>query len=234
MDPAVLTVAGEHGVASAGYIGTVISATAALGTASVGLVDASKAFKAGVSNVGYGFIAKAVEPFELTLKDADLDLTATVYANWIAGGTKDDQKAAARNIIRLGLTSQTAPALAQSLGTIDGARLQAAARKIESGEALEDADVTLLARFDSIIDARLDTAYERATQKYKNAARVSAAGVSFALALCGWWTLQGTENAPGLLTAMLVGLIAVPIAPVAKDLISGISTAVEAFRAVRR
>ncbi|WP_394890517.1 hypothetical protein ACG873_03825 [Mesorhizobium sp. AaZ16] len=53
------------------FIGKVIAATAALGTASFGLVDASKALRGGISNVGFGFIRKALQPFQAALKLID-------------------------------------------------------------------------------------------------------------------------------------------------------------------
>src|ERR1700741_4653600 len=85
----------------AGTIGA-ITAMGALGTAAFGLVDASKAFFGGVSNFGFGRIEKAVKPFmpSSAAKDDTLVWRDTLRANWINGVPKEDQKAAAKALIR--------------------------------------------------------------------------------------------------------------------------------------
>jgi hypothetical protein len=45
-----------------GNIANAVAATGALGTAAFGLIDASKAIAGGMSNPGFGYIRKAVEP----------------------------------------------------------------------------------------------------------------------------------------------------------------------------
>ncbi|TDK30302.1 hypothetical protein E2F50_20915 [Rhizobium deserti] len=218
-----------------GQFGAIISAIAALGTASFGLVDASKAFKGGISNVGYGFIKSALTPFEAALATIDrADPFALPRANWLNGLPTSDQKAAARNLIRLGFNSHTAERMAANVLPDNAVLLKAIAVKIETGEVPTEVELAVLARFDAIIDARLDSAFERADQKYRNTSRVAAAGISVVLAEAGAMSVYGSAGADVLLLGLIVGVIAVPVAPVAKDLASAISTSVAAFKTIKR
>lgn len=67
-----------------------ITAMGALGTAAFGLVDATKVFGGGVSNVGFGAIVRALEPFNAALESATPNWRATLRANWINGVAKED------------------------------------------------------------------------------------------------------------------------------------------------
>src|ERR1700761_2378757 len=89
-----------------------IAAIGGLGVAAAGLVDGTKAFWGGISNVGFGRIKKALQPFESALKRVDHDWTDTIRAGWINGVPKEDQKATAKSLIRLGLSSAHAAKLA--------------------------------------------------------------------------------------------------------------------------
>jgi hypothetical protein len=218
-----------------GDFGTITAATTALGTAASGLVDASKAFKGGISNIGFAYISAALRPFEAALKLIGAEHPfGTVQAAWLNGVDKTEQKSAAKNLIRLGLTADTATSLAAGLKSVDGAALQAVAAKVANGTALTEDEVNLLARFDSIIEARLDAAYERADQKYRNVARVAAAVVAMVLSVTGAVFIAGSFAEADLATAIFVGFLATPLAPVSKDLMSALSTAVAAFKATKR
>ncbi len=212
-----------------------IAAIGALGTAAYGLVDASKAFWGGPSNFGFGFIQECLEPFANALAIADaggvhgrVAFLNTLKANWLNGVAMADQKATAKALIHLGLTSAGAPALAQATG-LDAAALTALATKVQTGEALLPNEVTLFGRFDAIVSAKLDTGFERADQRYRNAAKALAFGVSVVLGLVGA-PIVGANAAVGL----LVGVVATPLAPVAKDLASSLSAATKAISAVKR
>jgi hypothetical protein len=67
-----------------GNILNLLSAAAALGTASMGLVDASKAWKGGPSNFGFGHIKSALDPFLVAGQAATLgkeQILAALKAN---------------------------------------------------------------------------------------------------------------------------------------------------------
>jgi hypothetical protein len=218
-----------------GDFGSTIAAIGALGTAAYGLVDATKVYRGGVSNVGFRFIRDAVEPFRpaFELVNPD-DPYAVVLANWLNGVAKDIQKATVKSLIRLGLTPTTASLLAAAVPSVDAAVLTAAAANIAAGLPLTPQHINELGRFDAILDARMDTGFERADQKYRNVAKVLAACFAILLAITGAWWLEGKAfNGGDLAIAFFVGLIATPIAPIAKDLSSALSTAVAALKATK-
>ncbi len=225
----------EIGSIDLGQFGTALSAVAALGTASFGLVDATKPFNGGISNVGYHFISSALAPFEPALKTINAEQPyAVVKANWLNGMGKTEQKAAARNLIRLGFNARTAATISGHVLPNDGPLLAEIARKMESGETPGETELAVLARFDAIIDARLDAAFERAEQKFRNTSRVAAAAIAIILAELGAAVVATDFGPSHFALAFLIGLVAVPVAPIAKDLSSAISTAAGAFKAVRR
>lgn len=218
-----------------GQFGAIISAIAALGTAAFGIADATKMFNGGISNIGYDFIRSALQPYEVALRIINEDAPyAITNANWLNGMEKSEQKAIARNLIRLGFNSSTAPAIARSVLPNDVETLSKIAAKIEKGTAPTEAELAVLARFDAIIDARLDAAFERADQKYRNTSRVAAAGISVLLAIVGAMVVYNSIGWDVIALGLAIGIIAVPVAPVAKDLSSGISTAVATFKTIKK
>lgn len=213
-------------------IGLSIAAIGALGTAAFGLVDATKAFRGGISNMGLGLIRDVLKPFEAALRIVDgEDPFFFATANWLNGMDKGEQKTLIKNHIRLGLTTRTAHDLAAAVGNIDGELLARVAAKMEAGEEPTPAELTMLGRFEAVVDARLGAAFERAEQVYRNTAKVAAAAVAIILALAAAPAVMETADY-GL--ALLIGLIATPLAPVAKDVSSALSTAVAAFKSVKR
>jgi hypothetical protein len=220
---------------SAGDFGNIIAAIGALGVAAYGLVDATKAFRGGVSNIGLPFLTKALRPYvdALLLVDAD-DPYVTIRANWLNGVPSADQKAAAKALIHLGLTPATAARLAAGTPGIEAEPLVTVATKLSTGEPLADIDLNLLGRFDTIVDAQLDAAFERADQQYRNVAKLLAAAFAIVLSLVGVWIVEkGAVSTSDFLLALLVGVIATPLAPVAKDVTSAISSAVSAIKSVK-
>lgn len=215
-----------------------IIAVGALGTASYGLVDVSKAFGGGVSNHGFARIAAVMQklypsgPGPLGLAEV-LD---ALRASWLNGKPMGEQIAQARCLIKLRIDPAGAPALAVATG-LDGARLSALADKLDQGSPLDDADTALLGRFNDIIDALLDGAYQHADQAYRNAAKAWAVAVSLVLAVVGGWLLPREGDYWGsreFLQAIMIGLLAAPLAPVSKDLANALGAGVKALQAVRK
>lgn len=208
-----------------------ILAVAALGTAAFGLVDATKALRGGISNVGFGHLERALKPFAVALEAAvgaeEGGWTGLFRAHWINGRAKDEQKAIAVSLIQLGLTPETAVQVAPA-GQVSPEALAAAVRSLIEGEELTPAQLNLFSRFKTAVEARMDAAYERADQAYRNAARFLAGVFAVALAVVAARLFYpGTQ----LISAALVGLIAVPLAPVAKDLVGTLSAATKALGA---
>jgi len=201
-------------------------ATGALGTAAFGLVDATKAFRGGVSLFGLRLLTDALAPFAAAL-DAALGADvwrAVVRAHWIDGRPAQHQKAVVRSLVRLGLNDRTAAALAAS-AHVDPDALTAVARKLAAGTELDPADVNVIGRLDASVETRLDAAYAEADQRYRNAARILAGLVAIALAITAAWHV----GQPWYVGAF-VGLLAVPISPIAKDIASSLSAAARAVK----
>jgi hypothetical protein len=214
-------------------ISGVIAAIAALGTAGYGLVDTTKVFWGGVSNAGFGYITSALAPFAPALQAAGgATWKFTLRAHWINGMSKDDQKAIAKSLIHLGLSSDNARLIALP-ARVDATALLTAATNVDTGVALTPADINVLGRMDAMIEATLDGGFERADQLYRNASKALAALFAIILACAGEYVIQEASHsaAPGgYLLAILVGIVAVPLAPVAKDLSSALAVAVKAMK----
>jgi len=217
--------------------GAALAALSALATAAFGLLDSTKAFWGGVSNMGLHHIRSALAPFGRTLTEGvGTRWWGVVRANWLNGVAKAEQKAVVRSILKLGLTPATADELAQGCN-VDAARLKTVAGKLAKGDELSDADLNLLGRVNAVLDAILDCAFERAEQQYRNVSRLLAGLLAVALAVVAqliWAANAATMGAPpSLAVAVGVGLLAVPVAPVAKDVTSALSTAMRALKATR-
>lgn len=208
-----------------------IGAIGALGIAASGLLDATKVLGGGISKVGFKTIRTALAPFKEALANGDSDWISTIQANWINGAPKEEQKATAKSLIRLGLSSANVEAMALA-GHVEAAALRAVLEAIETGAVMNQQQINLLGRFNAAIDAALDGAFERADQQYRNASRLWSGILAIGLSLWAGVMLYGTDGKT-LLEALFVGVIAVPLAPVAKDLTSALQAAAGAMKAVR-
>jgi hypothetical protein len=216
-------------------IGNIIAAVAALGTASMGLVDASKAIAGGPSNFGFGDIETSLSPFLPAEGVGAYNRTLllkTLRANWINGVDKAEQKAKAKSLIHLGLSKGNAAHLAAAAG-VDPVRLESLAQKTASGEPATPEEITALGQFDAILSAVLDAGYERADQKYRNACKAIATVVATVLGVVAGWVIGG-GNWGYVLTGLIAGVTAVPVAPMAKDLVSSLQAAAAAVQTTRR
>jgi hypothetical protein len=89
------------------------------------------------------------------------------------------------------------------------------------------------------LPALLDEAYQRSDQVYRNWTRFWAMVAAVFLALAGGWMMHPgpgywSFKDPDLGEALLVGLLATPLAPIAKDLSSGLATAVNTLQLVKK
>ena len=93
-----------------------------------------------------------------------------------------------------------------------------------SGSALSLTSVlATLPRFDLLLTAVLDQGYQRGDQRYRNTAKLVAVPVAILLALLGAWAIAGCGlTRLDALRALAAGLVATPLAPMAKDLASAI------------
>lgn len=226
-----------------------IGAAGGLGLAAAGLVDATKAFAGGSSNIGFRQIVNTLRPFDAALTIAvgpGADWQHMLWAHWINGRSKDEQKAIAKSLIRLGLSPQTAPILAAAAG-LSETILTAATVSIANGVPLTGEQLNILGRLDAVVETRLDAAFERADQAYRNVSKVLAAAVSVILAVGAGGILYADDLAKAVAAttsnglagyftsrqfalALILGIVAVPLAPISKDLISALGTAMRGLK----
>jgi hypothetical protein len=225
----------------------VITAIGGLGTAAFGLVDASKAAFKSINRIGMDHIRQVIS--ELTPDQVGSGLPAkpvnslprqnilqTAEANWVNGNDLASQKAIAKSLIKLHLSEGNAAALAAKTN-VDPALLASVAAKTVAGISLAQAESDVFARFDLIVTAMLDEAYQLSDQVYRNRTRALAAFVAVMLALAGAFSLEGRAfltSPADMALAFLVGLLATPLAPIAKDLSSALATAVNTMQLVKK
>ena len=216
------------------HLSALIAAVGALGTAAFGLVDACKALPGGgISRVGFKFISQTI--LKLAPEVPSLDNTAlspsvllfTLQSQWINGvAATADQVSIAKSLVKLRLTPDTAPALAAATG-VDPTILSQIASSIQSGTPLTPQQSDVYGRFDLLLTTLLDQAYQRGSQRYRSSAKLAAVPIAVVLALVAAHSLP---NQITTAQAVLLGLIATPIAPVAKDIASAITTAAQAIQ----
>jgi hypothetical protein len=218
----------------------IITAIGGLGTASFGFVEAIKALFTGINRIGFPRIKTAVTALTPTPAAGPANALSqqkildTLDANWVNGTDLASQKAIAKTLIKLNLAPGNAAALASATG-VDPATLTAIAENIATGTALTPAQSDVFGRFDLIVTALLDEVYQRSDQAYRTWIRFWAMIVSVVLALAAAFILRGMQPAPlEIGEAILVGLLATPLAPIAKDLSSALAAAVNAMQLVRK
>jgi hypothetical protein len=224
-------------------ISKIITAIGALGTASFGLVDSTKAFWGGVNRFGFNRIEDTVK--KLTPKAAASGLTQakivdTLRANWYNGTELGGQKSIAKSLIKQALNPGNAKALAAATG-VNATILESVASSISTGTALQPNETDVFSRFDFILTALLDEAYQDADQRYTNGTRIVASIFAIVLAVAGGWIVAidagGTRSywsSSDVLVAILVGVLATPLAPIAKNLSSALASAVNAMQSVKK
>ena len=205
-------------------LGTIVRAVGALGTASFGIVEALKS--TGVGLLGFRKITELLgEPVMQALSVAygseyqDF-LTTQFRADRVSG----ELPRTIRQGARIGLTPQTAAALAQKVGVVGEQALQEVAEALRTGVPLSEEQRGVLGRYELALDARIDAALALANSRYIGSIRGLASLVAIAIALIVGWA----QNV-SLVMAFVAGLAAVPIAPMAKDLAGALQAASKAL-----
>ena len=216
----------------------VVLAIGGLGTAAYGVVDATKGFGGGISNRGFGDIKKVISRLVPAASDDAVSVSAlalpsslaTLRANWMNGMAMADQKSIAKALIKLNLNPANASKMATVAG-VDGQLLSSVAQKLSTGESLTQQETDVYGRFDLLLSSLLDQAYQRGDQRYRNSAKLAAVFVSVALAWWSTWFLYGRVE---FALATVAGLLATPLAPVAKDLSSAIQAGSKLAQLLKR
>ena len=176
----------------------------------------------------------------------------TLRANWFNGMSLADQKLVAKTLIKLRLDEHNSKALTEATG-VNPDILKEIAKNVRNGRPLsgqppadkpdQPSQQDEFGRFDIILSAQLDEGYQRADQIYRNSAKAWSLVASVVLAFLGDWvvcvaahkhTVSDYLMSSDMATALIVGLIATPLAPVGKDLASALSTAVKTMQAIRK
>lgn len=205
-------------------LATMVLAAGALGIAAFGIVDGMKA--AGLTIVGFRKITETLGDVVMGAIEAAYgrDGRSFLEALYRKDRIKGDLGKTLRQGLRVGLTPDNALTLAQEFGVVNGEALQAAARKLHAGEDLEDQERGIVGRFELAADARIDAALALSDVSYTATMRIAASFVAIILALIAALTLPGQLRA-NTARALLVGLAAIPLAPIAKDVAAGFKQA---------
>jgi hypothetical protein len=220
----------------------VIMAVGGLGTAAMGVVDATKVFWGGVNHIGFSTIRKRITALTpgtpaaagtATNALSQNEILGTLKANWFNGTDLSSQKAIAKSLIKLFLNPANAKSMANATG-VDSNTLEQIAAKLESGQTLASNESDCYSRFDFILTALLDETYQRSDQIYRNSTRAWAVVASLVLSLAGAVAMDPPNTGHNLGKAIVCGLLATPLAPVAKDLSTALATAVNTLQAVKK
>jgi hypothetical protein len=204
-------------------IGTIVLATGALGTAAFGIVEGLKRWR-WLGEAGFGTILVVLDAIYETLKTAyGPDVEQLLRAQY--RGEQEQLARVLRQGVRIGLTPENAERVARALGMVDPERLKAAAAAAQEGKELPPEMRNILGRFELAVDARIDAALTLAHDQYVSAVKIAASGVALAIAIAVGIQLQR------ILLGVLVGIAAVPLAPIAKDVATALKSAGEALRA---
>jgi hypothetical protein len=235
-----------------GNWGQTILAIGALGTAAFGLVDTSKALGGGVSRCGFGKIEGVLTDFlgSSAKENTDRPLTRksirdTLFASYINGVAMADQREIAKSLLKMRLNDDSAAVFA-AVTKVDPDILRQVAAKINHGlqstaagapgdpQSFTPLESNVFGRFDLMLTMTLEEAYQHADQIYRNSSKLLALVVAVALSLAGGYGLSGMGmgyfESVNCAYALLAGLLATPLAPIAKDLASSLQAAAKAVQ----
>lgn len=207
-------------------LGTIVLAVGALGTAAFGIVEALKWTPIGL--MGFRQINKLLgQPVMRALEVAyGPEYLLLLKAQYRSGRTEAQLPKTIRQGARVGLTTDTAAGMAERTGVVEADELVNVAEAVQSGADLSDQQTNILGRFELALDARIDAPMALANDEYAGSLRVTASAVAIIIALAVGFNMEG-EGYP--LMSLIVGIAAVPIAPLAKDLTKVIQAAGKAL-----
>lgn len=222
-------------------IGNWVLLTGAVGTASMGLVEAGKAFSVRFGDVAIGLGVAGLGAVKRSLgKDARAAVESVygegAYGRFLEGAWRkgpDELETVLRNGLRMALFSggTTATAFVKDYGG-DETKLAADVVLLRSGTAGADTAAARerVARLEAAIDARVQAAVASGRDQYAAACQVAA----MVVAVVGCLIVSGStsipaEHRPPVPVALLIGFFAVPVAPVAKDVVTFLNSVRDAF-----
>ncbi|MEQ9091603.1 MAG: hypothetical protein RIE52_10970 [Balneola sp.] len=219
----------------------IILAAGALGTASFGIVEGLKWTRLGT--IGFSSISNQLGK---EVMDALKNAYGQNFLVYLKSLYRENRSSGAlsktiRQGVRIGLSEDNAIDLAKSIGVVDGDSLKDVAKTLNSNGELSTDQRSILGRFELALDARIDSALADASNKYIGGMRLAASCFSIMISLATALTFIFTDinesfvdkfgNSWGMIVqAVIVGLVAVPIAPITKDIVSAIQAASKALK----
>lgn len=237
-----------------------LGAIGAFGAAAVGVTDALTKFLAysgrrlqiGLPYVGFSHVERAIAGLAPALRFSYGDeyrlMLAQQYRHGRASGRAPQT---IEQGVRLALPFMERGAVSDLIRTYWGvsermAADMAAALK-DAGEEKEgkeeavrqDEAVALIGRFAVALDTRIDAAFNAAEERYRTVTQFVAGATAVILSLGFNWGLKmtpggGLDESAGYswTAALFIGVFAVPLAPVAKDLSTALSSAFKSWRSI--
>lgn len=241
------------GIAAVGALGlAAFGATEALGKALVvSLGRNGTYFHYGLPYVGYGAVKSAIKPLRPALEVAyGVDVMEILAQQYRSGRSKGSAPDTIRQGVRLGLPFMDVAEAAKVIGGVwkmSDANSTALAAALQATPApgtepppapppgAIDPTQALAGRFATALDARITAAFTLADERYEAQAKLLSGLVAVLLALGFNYGLGA--GLPGharfsWLLAIGIGIVAVPLAPVAKDLSSSLQSALTAFKSI--
>lgn len=234
-------------------LGAMVLAIGALGTAAMGVVEGLKLSTNVVATptreLGFDEITKRLEGFLTVLTAAyGPDVWDVLRAQYC--GSRKNAATSLRQGVRVGLTEANAPEVALSLGwdVASGKALVKAAKAARSPLTEDDDSLKpterkqlesarlMLGQYELAMDARIDAAMAMANSQYAGGVRIRAMWASVAIAMVTAIAMLSSQDPISfgvvlryLVGGFVVGLVAVPMAPVAKDVTTAIQHAATAL-----
>ena len=214
-------------------LATMIVATAGLGNAASAIVQALKwrfLRTAGFARIPAVLGNALMRAIESTYGATTNEL---LQAQYCRGRSTGQLGKTLRQGIRLGLAQGNAEQLATTLGVqISAEELSSTASALASGSTLTDAQRSVLGRYELAADERISASLAIAEEAYTQWVRLWAMLVAVALALVASFMLLGpSSESAWFVRGLIVGVAAVPLAPISHDLQKAFTESRAAVRA---
>lgn len=213
-----------------------ILAIGAVGAAAMGITEGFKSI--WLPPIGFWKlkqeIAWAEDALTIAYGNNYLDMLATLFRS---GRSSGELPRILRQGVRVGLNEATGKKMAQTVGVSDPCELGDVAKQLMAGEDIskKPTERNILGRFEMAVDARIDAALAMGERAYKNGVRLRASLIALVLSLVAAYLMYTPDNGESFIRsdifvlALIVGVTAVPMAPIAKDVAKGFQAAARAL-----
>jgi hypothetical protein len=216
---------------------------------------ARKHFHCGLPYAGLAVVLNMIEPLRPALKCAyGVDFVEIIAQQYRSGRSLGSAPDTIRQGVRLGLPFLSTAVASKLIGDVwhmDSKHATALAIALQApGNATDGATAgassagpvdqaqALAGRFSTALDTRINAAFQHSDERYQTVAKTAAGVMAVLLATTFNWYMGGNDaqghwqpifNFP---IAIGIGLVAVPLAPVAKDISTSLQNALTAFKTI--